>query len=187
MNKSIILLIASLFSLSAFAFEAGPISESGQWTAEVVENHEIWNQAACVAYTKTNDELSTLEVTSIYDEENDVFMEPTVNILTPFDVVFFEVSVSIDRITDAFTFFPILPNSENIEVAGARGLFDDRQTLVDALEDRNNVTARYFDATGEVKSLSFALSGSGATIRSQFEACGLEITQREYLEPLALP
>lgn len=188
MNKFLIALLGTgLFTINAQAFEPGEISASKSWKAEVVENHEVWNKSACVAYTTTEDELSRLEVTSFYNEDTKSFTEPTINILTPFDVVFFEVSVSIDRIADDFTFFPILPNSEDTEFAGARGLFDDRQNLVDALEDRNIVTAKYFDTEGEVKSLRFSLSGSGATIRDQREACGLEITQRQDITPLPLP
>jgi len=186
MNKNIVVLfLISLISFNAHSIEPGPISASKEWTAEVVENHLVWNKTACVAYTKTSDDLSTLEITSIYNEETDTFSEPTINILTPFDVVFFEVNVRLDRINDAFSFFPMIPE-RNTEIVGARAMFDDRQFLIDALKGRNVVNAKYFDASGEVKALSFSLSGSGATITNFFEACELQITERENLEPLTL-
>lgn len=188
MIKSIIVLLTiSGFALSSQAFEEGEISTLRQWTAEVVENHEVWNRPACVAYTKSEDELSTLEVTSFYNEETEQFSEPTVNILTPFEVSFFEVLVEIDRVSEDFSFLPILPNSENLDIVGARALFDDRQDLVDSLRRRNRVVAKYMDASGEVKSVSFSLSGSQVTLSNQFSACGLEINERETLETLPQP
>jgi len=183
----VVVLILSSFSFSALSFEAGNISTLRQWTAEVVANHDVWNRPACVAFTKSEDQASTLEVTSFYDEDLEQFLEPTINILTPFDVSFFEVVVEIDRVSDDFTFLPILPDSENLSIVGARALFDDRQTLVESLSLRNRVVAKYLDASGEVKSVTFSLSGSQNTIAQQFSACGLEITERETLETLPQP
>jgi hypothetical protein len=183
----IVLLVMTGFSVSALSFEAGEISTLRRWTAEVVRNHDVWNRPACVSYTKSDDELSTLEVTSFYNEETELFSEPTINILTPFDVSFFEVSVEIDRVSEDFSFLPVLPDPQNMSVVGARALFDDRQDLVDSLRLRNRVVAKYLDSSGEVKSVSFSLSGSQVTINTQFEACGLEINERESLETLPQP
>lgn len=187
-KATLLILLTFAFSFSAQAdFEAGEISTLRQWTAEVVSVHSVWQKPACLSYTKSQDEESTLEVISFYDEESKQFTEPTINILTPFEVSFFEVVVEIDGISDDFSFLPVLPDTDSLEVVGARALFDDRQDLVESLRRRNRVTANYLDATGEVKSIVFSLSGSSQTLQSQFEACGLEINERETLQALPLP
>ena len=186
-KRILVFTMLSVFSASALALDAGEISTLRQWTAEVVENHDVWNRPACVAYTESEDKLSTLEVTAFYDSETDQFAEPTINILTPFDVSFFEVTVEVDRVSQDFEFLPILPDNANLNIVGARAMFNDRKDLVNALRRRNRVVAKYFDASGEVKSIRFSLSGSQVTIGNLFESCGLEINERNTVETLSLP
>lgn len=186
MTRLLTFLMIGSLSLSALAVGEGPISSLRQWTAEMVAQHDDWGKPACVAYTESSDGESYLEVTALYDQATEQFGEPTVNILTPFDITFFEVTVDVDRVSQDFAFLPVLPTAST-GMVGARALFADREELLSALRNRNTVVAKYFDASGEVKSLQFSLSGSNNTINAMFDACELEISELKGLEPLPLP
>lgn len=178
--------IALLFTSGWVAANA-PVDEviatQGDWQARVVANDAIWGLPTCVAMTLAPDGVSSLEVIAFYDEESGQFSEPTVHIMTPFDVSFLSVEARMDNQSSArFRLLPVLlPQEVNSEVpmVGARALYDERESLTQALRRRNFVSVRYADSGGEVRSLRFSLRGSNATIGALFEKCQLQFRPLE--------
>ena len=149
-----------------------PAETKKKWTAEIVKNHEVWNKPACVAYTMSEDGLSSLEVVAFYSEAQDKFLEPEVNVITNFDVSFFEVILRASS-SKKYSMLPVFP--EDGDLVGARSLFtDDREDIVSQIRKRNRMTAQFIDIAGEVKEVKFSLSGSSNAIREQFKACELK-------------
>ena len=169
-----VLISAASFAAIEDVVLVDPADTGKKWTAETVKNHEVWNKPACVAYTMSDDGLSSLEVVAYYNQDQDKFLEPEVNVITPFDVSFFEVLLKGDGgSAKTFSLLPVLPSDESL--VGARTLFiDDREALVSQIRKRNRMTARFIDTAGEVKEIKFSLSGSSNAIREQFKACALE-------------
>jgi len=161
------------------------IAGQGDWQARVVANDPVWGVPTCVAMTVAADGLSSLEVIAFYNQESEEFSEPTVHILTSFDVSFLSVEARMDNQSTArFQMLPvILPQEASTEVpmVGARALYDDREALTQSLRRRNFVIARYLDVQGEVRSLRFSLRGSNATIGALIDKCKLRFS------PLTLP
>ena len=172
-------ILVLLFAFSGFASVEDVVfvdaEETGKrWTAESVSNHEVWNRPACVAYTMSDDGQSSLEVVAYYDEATDRFLEPEVNVITPFDVSFLSATLKANGgSSKTYTLLPVLPSDETL--AGARTLFtDDRESLVADIRKRNRMTAQFIDASGVAKSITFSLSGSSNAVRTQFDQCALE-------------
>lgn len=185
-----ILLSQNLFA-QAIVDEVIVSSEEGRnWEAHLVASDVLWQMPACVAETKADDGLSSLEVVAFYDAAKEAFGEPMIHVITPFDVSFFEVTIRTEGSSaKTFDMLPVaLPNSilDGQEMVAARALFDDRSDIVSDLRRRNRVTAKYFDLQGEAKSLEFSLRGSSKTLRAMFEKCELEFSDLPLL-PEALP
>lgn len=196
MKNLIFILITLFFNHSLLAQtiadeEIVNLEDGKNWEAHLVAKDTYWQKPACIATTKTEDGLSSLEVIAFYDEATESFGEPMVHVITPFDVSFFEVSVNTEESSaKRFQMMPvILPNDlldDGTKMIAARALFDEREDLVATLRRRNVVTAKYFDVQGETKSLSFSLRGSSKTILSMFETCALDFSELPLL-PEALP
>lgn len=176
LNKLLITTTLLMTALSASAsLNDEIILSSKKWETSLVSQHSVWEKPACVARTLSEDGLSSLEVVAFYDDVNDIFLQPEVNVITPFDVSFLEVTVKADGFSaKTYSMLPVLP--ADVNTVGARALFSDREDLVNDLRKRNRLTATYLDTAGEVKEITFSLSGSSNAINAQFaeENCDLE-------------
>ena len=180
-NKYLLPIAIMLVSTTTLAsLQDEVILQSNQWRAEKMSQHSVWEKPACVAHTETADGESSLEIIAYYDESNDKFLEPEVNVITTFDVSFLDVVTKFSGTSKTYTMVPVLPTDTSL--VGARALFGDREDLVSAIRKLSSVSVRYLDTNGEVKSLKFSLSGSSKTIREQFKVCKLEF--QEPLEEL---
>ncbi len=185
MGKLILILSYLVIALNAQAQIVDEIIVDSQqtgkaWDSETSQNHEIWQRPTCSAFTMSEDGQSTLEVVAYYDLNTDLFSEPEVNVVTQANFSFLDVVVRTDGSSQQFQLLPIQPQNTNL--VGARVLFDDREGLVSAIRRYNNLTSRYLDSSGEVKSIRFSLRGSSDAIAAQFSHCGLE-----FLPELDLP
>ena len=150
------------------------------WTAEIVNMHEVWMKPACSAYTMSEDGDSSLEVIAYYDKATNTFSEPEVNVVTMANISFLDVIVTTSGAKTQYQMLPVQP--ANQDMVGARVLFDDRENLTDAIRRHNFLIARYLDAAGEVKSIRFSLRGSSNAVRATFDRCSLQ-----FRDELVLP
>ncbi len=150
------------------------------WNAETVAKHEIWQKPACSAYTMSEDGESTLEVVAFYNAATDTFGEPEVNVVTTANFSFLDVTTSTNATSREFQMLPLQPTNTNL--VGARVLIGEREDLVVAIRRHSNLTARYLDAAGEVKSVTFSLRGSSDAVAAAFSHCDLQ-----FLPELKLP
>jgi hypothetical protein len=175
LNKYLLTIAITFSSTIAFAVVEDEVlyqQNNKAWVAEKVSQHSVWEKPACVAHVETSDGESSLEVVAYYNEDSDSFLEPEVNVITTFDVSFLDVTAKVNGTSKVYTMIPVLPQDGSL--VGARALFGDREELVSSIRKLNSVKVRYIDTQGEVKSLSFSLSGSSKAIQTQFEQCTLE-------------
>lgn len=163
---NILLLTLSSLSLSALA---NPFYTNKDWKAETSELHSFWQQPVCMASTLGSDKITRLEVIAIASEDG--YLEPIVQIVGPMTDVFLEVSAESHR-DRVFELLPLYNDNPNGVIAAVAQL-KDHEILTNEIAQKSQIVAKYYDAQGVVKTVSFSLRGSSATLANLFEKCDL--------------
>ncbi len=162
-------------SLLSLAAEAQVIDKAlpgnGDWKAAQVSQHDLFKTNACVAYVKSADGKSVLELYAPQlGETKGTFTEPTIQVVTK------EVGFVRAVLSDAAGATPFqLTLSSTREEKPAFGLmarFGDRLKLIDMLKKAASAKLSLVDKKGKVlKSVAFSLKGSTKTIEGTISAC----------------
>lgn len=161
-------------SSSAFAQTVDKaLPGSGDWKAAQVSGHDLWKKSACVAYTKTADSKSVLELYAEQEGElKGAFVEPTFQIVTK------ETGFVRGVLTDAAGGTPFqLTLASTREVKPAFGLlarFQDRAKLMEMLKKASGAKLSFVDKKGKAfKAVTFSLKGSTKTLEGAVAGCQL--------------
>ncbi len=148
----------------------GNFYEYRDWAGAIMSTHDFWGENACVAYTLADDGVSRLEVMSLFDGEG--YTEPTIQIVSPYTEVYFEVLVETVGKSSVFSLLPLFSSVADSDMTAAVVNVDEREALLKALVAKSRVIAKYVDSQGVVKEVKFSLMGSSATIKQTFNHCG---------------
>ncbi len=163
-----------LVSASAFAQTVDKaLPGAGDWKAAQVSGHDLWKTSACVAFVKSADGKSVLELYAEQEGElKGAFVEPTLQVVTK------EVGFVRAVITDSAGASPfqltLASTKEEKPSFGLLARFNDRAKLISMLKKASSAKLSFVNAKGKViKSISFSLKGSTKTIEGTVAACGL--------------
>lgn len=144
---------------------------NGDWKAAHVSGHDLFKTSACVAYVKSADGKSVLELYAPQlGDQKGVFTEATIQVVTK------ETGFVRAVLSDANGATPFqLTLASTREEKPAHGLlarFADRSKLISMLKDAANAKLSLVNNKGKVlKSIAFSLKGSTKTIDGTIAAC----------------
>ena len=155
--------------------------QSRDWMVQEIEVHEMWNEPACAARTMGDDQQSILEVVAFKDSQGN-YTEPMVQVFGPMNEIFFTVTAETRRSSEVFDLLPVYPEQAQSDYVSAVAQFDDREALINAIAQKNTLTAMYFDAQGMVKDVTFSLRGSSNAVNKLFSECATEMMEEELIQ-----
>ena len=184
--KQLVVSLVMIFSLQAQAADV-EIAKSKDWRADQLESHKVSEKGACVAQTQIKDKDTYLEVYAEANEQGG-FVEPMVQIVSTELPPALGVMFKADNVKEEFPMTISLKETKEIEIEvqeeGAAapvkkkveqqvfvGKFSDKEEMIRWIRARNRITAKFFDASGEVAQEQFSLRGSSKTIRTMFKKC----------------
>jgi len=143
--------------------------ERGAWKAQTVVEHNFWKEPSCMAVTVGDDNISTLEVVSFADGQGG-YTEPVIQVLGPVGI-FFEVTAETDGRSSIYEMMPLYDEAKSADLVASVAKVEDRSSLIDSIERKNRLVAKYYDAVGLVNTVTFSLRGSSATVSAMFKTC----------------
>jgi hypothetical protein len=165
-----VLLTTLLLALTTTEAIAAPFFSNRDWKAETSETHDFWGQPVCMASTLGSDKITRLEVIALASADG-TYLEPLVQVVGPMTEAFLEISAESQK-DRVFGLLPLYNDNANGVIA-ATALLKDREVLTNEIAQKSQLTAKYYDAQGLVKSVSFSLRGSSATLTALFDKCDL--------------
>ncbi len=177
--KSTLIVLASLFTLSAFAAPTTKkdLGVFGVWRAAEIEGHAFWNKNVCLAWAQTTDGKSTLE---IYAEEfgapAEGYTSPTIQVIPdPRTPRFICAVATANGIATEFH-LTLESTPANPPAFGLLARIDQRAQLIDAIKKAGTLTVKL---AGEknvlVKTLTFSLRGSSKAVDAFVNGCKLTL------------
>jgi hypothetical protein len=148
-----------------------PLPGNGDWKAAQVSGHDLFKTSACVAYVKSADGKSVLELYAPQlGEQKGVFTEATVQVVTK--EAGFVRGVLSDAAGAVSFQLTLATTREERPSQGLLARFADRAKIIEMLKKAANAKLSLVNAKGKVlKSIAFSLKGSTKTIDGTISAC----------------
>lgn len=144
---------------------------NGDWKAAQVSGHDLFKTSACVAYVKSADAKSVLELYAPQlGEQKVVFTEATIQVVTK-ETGF--VRAVLSDAAGGSLFQLTLASTRDVKPAlGLLARFGDRAKIIAMLKDASSAKLSLVDKKGKVlKAIAFSLKGSTKTIDGTVAAC----------------
>ena len=172
------LCLAALLLSSPLAFAQTvekDLGTNGDWKGALINDHTLWKKNACLAFTKSSDGGSLLELYAEQaGETKGSFVEPTLQVVTK-EVGFVRGVLSDNNEAESYQLI-LAPNKDAKPVLGLITRLGDRKKAVDLLKRASGAKLVLFNAKGKaLKTLTFSLKGSTKGIDSVIAACKLAL------------
>lgn len=170
--RTLSLIVLALFTASAHAQVIDKqLPGNGDWKAAQVSGHDLFKTSACVAFVKSADGKSTLELYAPQlGEQKGVFTEATVQVVTK-EAGFVRAVLADANGASPFQ-LTLASTREDNPAFGLLARFADRSKLVEMLKKAASAKLTLVDKKGKaLKSVSFSLKGSSKTIDGTISAC----------------
>lgn len=148
------------------------IGGSGDWGAALVKNHTLWNNEACVAATRSK-EGSVLEFVAAKTEKDELYGEPTVQVVVTSPASFVRATIEDDKKRVLYHLVLTSTDGEPTKF-GLVARVDERKKMVELLKKANQANLTLVNEKNKtVSRQKFSLKGSTKTIDLAMKECGL--------------